>query len=63
MNQCQAETDEQAAFAREKHSLAMSNKCKSETAEQAALARERNKLAKRRKPQPEVKNTVMIWNM
>ncbi len=63
MNQCQAETDEQAALAREKDRLSKSNKCQAETHEQAALARERNKLAKRRKLQPRSENTVVIWNM
>jgi hypothetical protein len=62
-NQCQAETDEQAALARGKHRLAMSNKCQVESHEQAALAMERNELAKGENYNPEVKNTVVIWNM
>ena len=46
-NQCQAETDEQTALAREKHRLAMKNQCQAETGEQAALARERDRHSKR----------------
>ena len=38
-NQCQAETEEQAALAREKHRLAMKNQRQAETEEKAALAR------------------------
>ncbi len=51
-NKRQAETDEQAALAREKHRLAMSNKCQAKTHLQAALAREKQRFAKRRKQQP-----------
>jgi hypothetical protein len=51
-NQCQAETDEQAALVREKDRLSKRNQRQAKTHEQAVLARERNKLAKRRKLQP-----------
>jgi hypothetical protein len=41
MNQCQAETDEQAALARENDRLTIKNQRQAETDEQAALAREK----------------------
>jgi hypothetical protein len=45
MNQCKAETNEQAALAREKVRLSMMNQRQAETDEQAALAREKHRLA------------------
>jgi hypothetical protein len=52
-NQRQAESDEQAALAREKNRLAMKNQCQAESDEQAALSREKGRLSKMNQHQAE----------
>jgi len=59
-NQRQAETEEQAALAREKHRLAMKNQCQAETEEQAALAREKQRLEMKKQRQAETEEQAAL---